>query len=114
MKQVEIQLNETSVCETLVDYFNSNIEEIQPAFSFSQCDQNDRVELGEITVNAVRFVRGSLVEIEYEYEWSFYSGCKDISDEGITTESIRGRVIDGKLEFDIYIPPDPRSTVDEF
>ena len=111
---IKIQLNETNIGETLRDYFNENIEEIQPALSFSQCDQNDRVDVGEISVTSVIVLKDGVVEVEYEYDWSYYSGCKDISDAGIERETIRGRIVDGRLEFDVWLPPDPRSTEDEF
>lgn len=114
MSKITINLNETSVGENLAEYLNENIEDIQQALSFSQCDQNDRVELGEVSVRSVNFLKDGLVEVEYEYEWSYFTGCKDINDAGIGVETIHGRLVDGKLEFDVWIPPDPRSTDEEF
>lgn len=114
MKAIRFSFEEMNLSEVIVDYLNSNIEVIQPALSFSQCDQNDKVEVGDISIKEVRFLRDGIVEVEYEYEWSFYSGCKDINDAGTETETIQGKLNDGHIDFTVFQSPESRTTDEEF
>jgi len=99
--------------QALLDYLNENIDQLYPALNFGEQDANDRVEIDEVTVNKVNINDDGTVEVEYEYSWSFYAGCKDINDGGLETDSITGRIVAGAIEFDTVEPPEPRSTYDE-
>ena len=114
MAKLSFSLQELGVSDVIKEFLNQNIEEICPALSFSELDRNDRVEIGDVSVNEVRIVDDGSVEIEYEYEWSFFAGCKDIDKSGVDGETVRARLEGGVLAFDVIERPEPRTTVDEF
>lgn len=114
MKKHSFELQDAGVSESIKRFINANIDEFRDAFSFSQRDQNDRVEVGKISVKDIRVLANGTVEIEYEYEWSFYSGCKDISDAGIDSEMIEARLVGGVVELAVPEQHEPRTTLDEF
>ena len=111
---LKFPLHGTSISEALLEFLNANIEELIPAFTFSEQDRNDRVEVGQVSVNSVRILENGTIEIDYEYEWSFFAGCKDIDKSGIEYEIVQARLEGGVLVFDINEPPEPRTTLDEF
>ena len=114
MATIRFSLDEVGLAEALEQFLSDNIDEVMPALNFSQTDQNDKVEIGDVTIEKVRVLTTGVVEVDYQYEWSFYAGCKDISDAGLETETIQGKFVDGHIEFDVYQPPDPRTTFEEF
>ena len=111
---LKFPLHETSISEALLEFLNENIDELMPALTFSEQDGNDRVEIGEVSINSVRILENGTIDIDYEYEWSFFAGCKDIDKSGLEYETVQARLEGGVLVFDIYEQPDPRTTIDEF
>lgn len=111
---IRFGLQEVSVSETIRNFLSENIEELYPALSFSHQDQNDRVEVENISVKEVRVLESGVIEIDYEYEWSFYSGCKDISDAGVETETLLAHLVGGVIEVTVPKIPELRTTLDEF
>lgn len=114
METVKFSLKEIQLSEAIQEFLNDNIEKLMPALTFSEQDRNDRVEISEISVNNVQFAEGDVVLIDYEYEWSFFSGCKDIDKIGSRHESTRARLEEGHLVFDVIARPEPRTTNEEF
>ena len=114
VKAIRFGLQEVGASEAIKDFLNENIDELYPALSFSQQDQNDRVEVDNVSVKEVRVLDSGAVEIDYEYEWSFFSGCKEISDAGIETETLYTFLVGGVIEVLIPTRPEPRTTLDEF
>ena len=114
MTTIRFPLDEMGLAEVLEQFLSDNIDKVMPALSFSQTDQNDKVEIGDVTIERVRVLKTGIIEVDYQYEWSFYAGCKDISDAGLKTETIQGKLVDGHVEFDVYQPPEPRTTFEEF
>jgi hypothetical protein len=114
MPTVRISIEETGALEALKQYLNENIEVITSALSFEKVERNERATVDEISVLDVRIVESGAVELDYEYEWSFFSGCKDISDEGVVQATVKGQLVGGCLEFEEVARPEPRSTLDEF
>jgi hypothetical protein len=96
-----------------MDYLNENIEEFLPVFSYLQRDKNDQVEIGEVSVNDVRILESGIVAIDYEYEWSFFAGCKDIKAGGIESETIEAQLVGGMVRLTVPEHPEPRTTLDE-
>ena len=114
MNTLKFSLHETGISESLMEFLNENIDELIPALSFSEQDQNDRVQISEVSINSVRILENGTIEIVYEYEWSFFAGCKDIDKSGLHHETVQARLVGGVLVFDINQPPEPRSTLNEF
>lgn len=114
MTSIRFPLDELGLEEALEQFLSENIDEVMPAFNFSQADQNDKVEIGDVSIEKVRILKTGIVEVDYQYEWSFHAGCKDINDAGLETETIQGRLVDGHIEFDVFEPPEPRTTFEEF
>ena len=114
MSKMSFPILEIGVAEVLKELISDNIEEITAAISFSQQDMNDRVEIGDVTVDEVRIQKDGAVEIDFRYEWSYFSGCKNIKKQGLEVETVHARIVETSLVFDIAERPEPRTTVDEF
>ena len=114
MATLRFPLQELDISESLKEFLNENIDEIKSALTFSEQDRNDRVEIGEVSVNSVRILETGTIEIDYEYGWSFFAGCKDIDKSGVEYETVHARLDGGVLVFDVIEHPEPRTTVDEF
>lgn len=114
MKPFRLTLAEVGTADAIRDFLNQNIEDLSPVLSYSQQDRNDRVEIGDVAVREVRILDSGILEIDYEYQWSYFSGCKDISGGGIETETLSTRLVGGVIEIHQPERPEPRSTVDEF
>jgi hypothetical protein len=114
MSIVRIALEDTGVFDTLVEYLNENIDEITPALTFGKAERNERATVDEVSIQHVRFTADETVELDYEYEWSFFSGCKDISDGGLVNGTVKGRLVGGFLEFAQVERAERRTTLDEF
>ena len=111
---VRIPLQLTGSPQAITDYFNENIDTIWPALDFKEVDRNDRITVENVNVDSVRIANDGKVELDYSYEWSFFSGCKDITDCGQVERSIVGRIVGGTLEFPEVLKTEPRSTLDEY
>lgn len=59
-------------------------------------------------------VVGSKVEVEYRVDCSAHHACKDVFYEKSFRRKTYGTIHDRVVKFDEYIPPEPRSTCDEF
>lgn len=114
MATIRFTLQETSTPEAIKDFINANIEEFSSAITFSQQDQNDKIEIGKVTAKEVRILESGIVEIDFKYEWSFFSGCKDINDAGLETEMVQAHLIGGAIELLASEPHEPRTTLNEF
>ncbi len=114
MTSFRFTLAETGAADAIREFLNANIEELRPALSYSQRDQNDRVEIGVVSVKEVRILNCGVVEFDYEYFWSYFSGCKDISDQGIDTQTLVTRLLGDVIEIPIPECSEPRTTNDEF
>ena len=113
MATIKFPLSELDVAESIREFLDANIEEIYPALTFPEQDQNERVQIDDVSVNSVEIHDDGTLEIEYEYSWSFYAGCKDINASGIEQEAVKARLVGGVIEFDVLERPEPRSTSDE-
>ena len=114
MATIRFPLQEIDISEAIQEFLNENIDELTPALTFSEQDRNDRVEISEVSVSSVRILDNGTIEIDYEYEWSFFAGCKDIDKEGIKSETVLARLEGSFIVFDVIERPELRTTVDEF
>jgi len=114
MAKIKISIEHTGVVDALMDYLAENIEILTPAMFFGKAEGNDRATVDSVSLLDARLLDGGVVEIDYEYAWSFFSGCKDISDAGIAQGTIKGRIMGGHLEFTEVDRPEPRSTYEEY
>jgi hypothetical protein len=114
MGTVRIALEAAGLLDTLVEYLNDNIDVITPALAFDKAERHERATVDETSIQQVRINGDGAVELDYEYEWSFFSGCKDISDGGLVQSTIKGRLVGGFLEFNEVERAERRSTFDEF
>lgn len=114
METIRFLLQDTNAPEAIRDFINANIENFSSAITFSQQEQNERVEVGEVTAKEVRILDTGIVEIDFRYEWSYFSGCKDISDAGIETETVQAILVGGAIELVATDRHEPRTTLNEF
>ena len=78
---IKIALQDTGVADALLEYLSDNVDDITTAMSFDAAERIDRATVDQVTVQRVRIMSNGVVEVDYEFEWSFFSGCKDISGE---------------------------------
>lgn len=114
MTIIQLELQNVRDSAAISDYLNENIDQLYPALLFSEQEKNDRVEIDNVYIKEVRILDNGDIEIDYEYEWSFYSGCKDIRDAGLVTETLYTRLVNGVIELTVIERFEPRTTVDEF
>lgn len=75
MATIRFPLQEIDISEAIQEFLNENIDELTPALTFSEQDHNDRVEISEVSAcSSVRILDNGTIEIDYEYEWSFFAG----------------------------------------
>lgn len=113
MKTLEFPLQDLNISESIQEFLNENIDRLHSALIFSERDSNDRVEVGEVSVTSVCIMEDGAINIEYEYEWSFFAGCKDINKSGVRHEQIQARIVRGFIVFDTIEYPESRTTADE-
>jgi hypothetical protein len=111
---IKFPLQEIDISEAIQAFLNENIDELTSALTFSEQDSNDRVEISEVTVSSVRILDNATIEIDYEYEWSFFAGCKDIDKRDTKSETVLARLEGSFIVFDVIERPELRTTVDEF
>ena len=114
MTTVKIELEEAGLVEALLEYLNNNTDAIASALKFDAADRSQRAVVDEIEIKAIHLGPGNEIEIDYEYEWSAYHGCKDINDGGTEQNTIKGVYANGCFEFPLIERDEPRSTLDEF
>lgn len=113
MAKIKFLLQELDFADQLLEFLNANIDEISPALVFDQSDQNERVQIDDVSITKIHIHEDGQVEVEYEYSWSFYAGCKDINDSGLENDSIVGRIVGGVIEFDVTDYPDRQTPAEE-
>lgn len=98
--------------DDLVAYLNRHVDTLRRAFDLDVSWAYIRA-----TVEAVRVVgaspSGGGLRIRYEYDYSAYCACKDLSASDTQTDSVVCEVRDGTLVVAEFVPPE-RSTLDEF
>ena len=114
MPTFSFTLQEAGTADAVQKFINANIDEFCSAITFSEKDRNERVEIGDVSAKDVRILKDGAVEIDIEYEWSYFSPCKDIGGEGLVTETFEARIVGGIFEIASMEAPEPRNTVDEF
>lgn len=114
MTKIRFSLREIDIGESICEFLNANIDEIHPALTFSEQDRNERVQIHEVSVNRVTIHDDGKLEIEYEYDWSYFAGCKDMNDGGVGQDVLEARLVGGVLEINVPERQEPRSTADEF
>ena len=72
-----------------------------------------RAEVHAVRIMAVE-ISGSQIEVSYDVEYSIFNGCKDMNVEDAESLHVFGDLTDEGWAFDEYVPPPPRTTVDEF
>lgn len=98
----------------LVDYFNEQLDsDFRDTLDFDVVAQRDRAQLDDYCVTGVD-LRDGEVEVEYEFEFSAYLGCRDANWGDTESSSVVGHEENGEWVFDRHIPWQPRSTDDEF
>lgn len=114
MATIRFPLREIDVADTILEFLNTNIDELYPALSFSEQDRNERVQIDDVSVTEVRIHDNGTLEIDYGYSWSFYAGCKDIDESGFEHDTVDARFVGGVIEFEARKCQEPRSPLNEF
>ena len=98
-------------------HLQSLLEDNESDFSsVLDCDVSHidrRAEVHAVRIMAVN-ISGSQIEVSYDVEYSIYNGCKDMDVNDAESLHVFGDLTDEGWAFDEYVPPEPRSTVDEF
>lgn len=99
----------------LVEYFNDQLKTgFSGALDFDIVAQRgDRAVLDDQRITEVT-VQGNEIEVEYEFEYSAYAGCRDMNWADGETSSVVGQRDCNDWVFDRHIPWEPRSSEEEF
>lgn len=99
--------------ESLKDWIANNVEEFWPAMDLDASRYDDRASLDDVNITGI-VITNTTVEIQYEYEYSAYYGCRDMNYTEIAPEdTIVGERLGNVLTFDKSIPYERPSTHDE-
>lgn len=114
MEIESIDLEDLGVSDFILDRLNEDYGPIRDALDLSAMGSDERAELHDVRFTSITFGPNNSINIEYEYDWSLYHGCKDISAAGTEQSSITGKYKDGTFEFTVIPAPRDRSTHEEF
>lgn len=92
------------------DYFRDNINDLRSAMNLELDD--DRAGIDHIEVEHF-WLSNDSVHIDYKIEYSAYYGCEDMNYSNEDQRAVSGRRNGCVFEFDIFVPPPERSTLDE-
>lgn len=100
--------------EELAEWVRDNPDLFSGAMDLDVSQFNDRATVQDVTITEVEIDEES-VAINYEYNFSAYYGCRDMNHDGTSDEDVIVGVKNGAtLEFEKFIPPERRSTNEEF
>jgi len=97
--------------DEISDYFRDNIDELRPALDLEL--EDDRAQINEIEIENFELF-DDVVHIEYVIQYSAYYGCKDMDYADEDQRLVSGRRNGRSFEFEVFVPPPSRSTIDEF
>lgn len=97
----------------LTGHCNANIGDLYPALDMRPDNGDERAVTDEVVVTWVD-LEPDQVEVTYEVRYSAYHGCSDRNYAVADERSIVGLVEGTNWIFEKFVPPEPRSTVDEF
>ena len=93
------------------EYLSEKIEDLWPAFNLELND--DRASVDEVVIDEVEIFDDTLI-VHYRVDFSAYYGCRDMNYSDYDVRYIEVRRKDRVLEFDRFVPPEPRTTFEEF
>lgn len=100
--------------EELAEWVRDNPDLFSGAMDLDASQIDDRATVHDVTITDVEVDKES-VAIHYEYDFSAYYGCRDMNYAGTSDEDVIVGVRNGStLEFEKFIPPERRSTDEEF
>lgn len=112
MSAVEpIRIEALDDLDEMQERFHGSIGKLAPAMDLSVGDE--RGELGEVRISGIGF-SGVSVHISYKYSWTAYWGCEDRNVYAEEDGVVSGIRIGDTWVFQPFVPPEPRSTRDEF
>lgn len=109
--KISILLPEDISNSRIQDFLSEHIESLWGAFDLELPD--DRAELDDVTLDEVEVFEDAIL-IDYRVEYSVYYGCKDMNYAGDDVRLVEGKRKGATLEFDQFVPPEPRTTFEEF
>lgn len=74
---------------------------------------NARAEPDDVEFDHVEFA-GDEISVSYTVTWSAYYGCDNFNKIGQYHGTIFGNRVGDEWRFDLYTPPTPRTTLEEF
>lgn len=104
-----------SVQDKLKDWMNRNIDWFEPAMDLDASIYDERASLYGVPQILSVEVADNKVSITYVFYWEAYYGCQDQNCSGRSNQAwIDAELENNILFFEEFIPPDKRSTCDEF
>ena len=103
--KIPIELESAEFCEILGTHITDNLSELEPYLIDGLWQHSDRAEYMDdsLTISEISHVKDNEYIMYYEYEWFAYMGCKDM-DHGDTAErSVKFKLENGELVFNILI-----------
>ena len=110
-KILKIEIPRELCEEEFEDFFRDNLDDLRLALDLEL--EDDRALVDEIEIAEFELTENS-VHIEYVVQFSAYYGCRDANYADEDQRAITGRRQGHRFEFDIFVPPPQRDTVDEF
>jgi len=114
MEIASLDLEDIGVTDLILERLNEDYDCISDALDFSKMGNDERTEVGKVRFISVTFGSNNSIDIEYEYDWSLYHGCKDLNASGKEEGHITGTYKNGEFQFPVIPSSHDRSTFDEF
>ena len=96
--------------QSLVD---SEMSDFRKALDLDVSHIDGRAEVYGICITAVDFDEEK-IGVSYEVDYSIYNGCKDMDVNDSQDGFVTGVRCEAGWEFEEFVPPPKRSTLDEF
>lgn len=110
-KQIIITLPKNLDDAGIKDYLEENLDEIWGALDLEL--EDDRADVDEVTVDEIELFEDA-VHIHYCVQYSAYYGCKDMNYVDDDVRCVSGARTGLIIVFDTFVPPELRSTYEEF
>lgn len=115
---IRIAIPANTSAAALEDYFRELVEDnhlgepgkLRPALDLDITDPLATVD--QIALNLVE-THGDSVSVHYSFEFSSYSGCRDLANQGEEEGCIEGTRDGSDWVFPVYVPPEPLAPNEE-
>jgi hypothetical protein len=115
-EQFEILKEQADICDVLEGVIQQNSSEIEPHLVVGLESLDDRARYLDDTfkITEITHLGGNKFRLFYEFMWEAYYGCRDMNRTEDAEDHVDFEVIGDEIVFSCFVPPERRSTDDEF